>query len=502
MKSFKILHNYTSLLFGVFVILLLFLLYFFKSVTPAEDATILFNYAENLWNTGRISFYPNGPTVEGYTDFLFMILLAGSQFFINDTFLVAKIISIASIFFSIFLVYKSDSGKSFYALLFVGFLLIFSPQLEAAWRGYGTWMWAFFLCLTIFSFLWKKQWLFFFSLFLCALVRLESLVILFPLLAFSLLDSKNKGQSLKGFLFFLVSPLILYLLFKRIYFREFLPLSFFITSNSSFDTRFFGVMFKNSFFTNYHFIKYYLLIPTLLSLFIGLVGKSMLNIRQWIVVLSLTIVPFLLYSLFSQQMNLGFRYQMPMYIGFVYFFYFNFGKHRIFISSLVAIILVSYILYFSIPHIEKVILSENSNHIKIAEEVANMDNKYKLLTTEAGIYPWKLKWQTVDAWGLNTKELTNRLISESDITELNPDLVIAHCKLNQEFQGNLKTWNNMCSVITNYFHCNSYYNGYKVFKNDTKDSFLIFWLNNEIKDFEKIEKILIKYNSQKIVCKN
>jgi hypothetical protein len=193
---------------------------------------------------------------------------------------------------------------------------------------------------------------------------------------------------------------------------------------------------------------------------------------------------------------------MPMYIGFVFFFYFNFGKHRIFISSLVAIILVSYILYFSIPHIEKVILSENSNHIKIAEEIANTDNKYKLLTTEAGIYPWKLKWQAVDAWGLNSKEFTQNLISENDITELNPDLVIAHCKLNQEFQGNLKTWNNMCSALTNYFNCNSHYDGYKVFKNDAKDSFLIFWLKKEIKDFEEIENILVKYNSQKIVCKN
>jgi hypothetical protein len=205
MKSYNILHNYTYLLFGVFVILLLFLLYFFKSITPAEDATIIFNYAENLWNSGRISFYPDGPIVEGYTDFLFMILLAGSQPFINDTFLIAKIISIASIFLSIFLVYKSENGKSVYALLFVGFLLIFSPQLEAAWRGYGTWMWTFFLCLSIFSFLTKKQLLFFFSLFLCSLVRLESLVILFPLLAYSFIDSKNKETFLKGFFFLIIS---------------------------------------------------------------------------------------------------------------------------------------------------------------------------------------------------------------------------------------------------------------------------------------------------------
>lgn len=502
MKRFQNLHKYTNFIYGILAAILIVQLIFFKSITPAEDAAILFNYAENLWNTGRVSFYPDGPIVEGYTDFLFMILLAGSQLFINNTFLVAKIISIASIFLSIFLVYKSDSGKSFYTLLFVGFLLIFSPQLEAAWRGYGTWMWTFFLCLSIFSFLTKKQLLFFFSLFLCSLVRLESLVILFPLLAFSFIDSKNKETFLKGFLFLFISPFILYLLFKWMYFGELLPLSFFITSKSSFDSRLFGLVYKNAFFTNYHFVKYYLFIPILVSLFIGLVGKSMLNIRQWIVVLSLTIAPFLFYSFFSQQMNLGFRYQMPMYIGFVYLFYFNFGKCRVLISSLLSILLVSYMLYFSVPHIEKVIYSESSNHIKIAEELATIDGNYKLLTTEAGIYPWKLKWQTIDAWGLNSKEFTKMLISENDITEYNPDLVIAHCKLNQEFQGNLKTWNNMCSNLTNYFYCNRQYDGYKVFNNNAKESFLIFWLKKEMKDFIEVEKILLKYNSQKIICSN
>jgi hypothetical protein len=502
MKRFENLHNYTYFIYGFLATILIVQLNLFKYITSAEDATILFNYAENLWNTGRISFYPEGPIVEGYTDFLFMVLLAGTKFLCHDSFFIAKIISIASIFLSILLVFRSEDNKSYYPLLFVGFLLVFSPQLEAAWRGYGTWMWTFFLCLSTFSFLRKKQLLFFFSLFLCGLVRLDSLVMLFPLLAYSFLDSKNKGVFIKGFLLLFIYPFLLYLLFKWIYFGEILPLSFFITSNSSFDSRFLGFIYKNAFYTNYHFVKFYLFIPILTSLFIGLVGKSLLNIRQWIVVLSLMIIPFLFYSLFSQQMNLGFRYQMPMYLGFVYFFYFNFGKYRILISTLLSVLLVSYILYFSVPHIEKVIYSESNNHIKIAEEIATIDGNYKLLTTEAGIYPWKLKWHAIDAWGLNSKEFTQKLISENDIIEFNPDLVVAHCKIRQVLQGDAKTWNNMCSNLTNYLHCNKQFDGYKVFKNDDKDSFLIFWLKKEMKDYKEVEKILLRYNSQKIICTN
>ena len=52
----------------------IFYFYFTPSyLHPAEDATILYNYARNLKETGVISYYPGGPAVDGSTDFLFLL---------------------------------------------------------------------------------------------------------------------------------------------------------------------------------------------------------------------------------------------------------------------------------------------------------------------------------------------------------------------------------------------------------------------------------------------
>jgi hypothetical protein len=45
---------------------------------PAEDAFILFKYAENVAHGYGIVYYPGGPRTEGATDFLWMMLLAAS----------------------------------------------------------------------------------------------------------------------------------------------------------------------------------------------------------------------------------------------------------------------------------------------------------------------------------------------------------------------------------------------------------------------------------------
>ena len=43
---------------------------------PAEDAVILYQYSRNFAATGIISFNPDGPRVEGATDFAWMLLVA------------------------------------------------------------------------------------------------------------------------------------------------------------------------------------------------------------------------------------------------------------------------------------------------------------------------------------------------------------------------------------------------------------------------------------------
>ena len=73
LKIFKYTNN-KNIIFLLFILIVSYLIS--SLYLPAEDAAILFNYAENLSNTGIISYYPGGEKIEGATDFLWMIALS------------------------------------------------------------------------------------------------------------------------------------------------------------------------------------------------------------------------------------------------------------------------------------------------------------------------------------------------------------------------------------------------------------------------------------------
>ena len=66
----KEISNKLIILLGISIASFVFF-YLYQFSIPYEDASILFSYAENLANTGIISYFPNGSPAEGATDFLF-----------------------------------------------------------------------------------------------------------------------------------------------------------------------------------------------------------------------------------------------------------------------------------------------------------------------------------------------------------------------------------------------------------------------------------------------
>lgn len=495
--------NYTYLLIFAFIGILFFTLFnFFRYVVPAEDAAIIFNYAENLRQTGSISYYPNGPVYEGYTDTLFMLVLYLFGNFSKNTFLISQLVSIASILLVIFFIFNSKKQKQVPALFFIAILLIFSPQMEAAWRGYGTWLFALTLAFSSWAFLQNNKWLFYVSLFVAFVARMESIVILAPLWIYHFKESTDKRQTSKEMLIGVFLPVFLYLVMKYFYFGSVFPGSFYITRNSSFDERIFGIFYVNSFFTNYHFLKFYVAVPLLIVFFIGLTTKSNPCRNQWMVTLSLTVMPLLVYMMFSQQMNLGFRYQIPIYLGLVYLYYFFFGNYRMPYAVLFSFVLLFFTLKASSKHVDKTLLSQFNKPFFIATEISKAGGNLKLLTTESGIYPWKIKGITIDAWGLNSPELRNRLLTIEDIERFNPDLVVANCNPNQEVEGSNKTWSNMCGVLNEYFICNKNYIMYRVPNSGYFKGYHLIWVKDNLTSKEEIVVVLEKYNSNKMECKN
>ena len=79
MNIFRYHHKLELFLFTIFSYLLAF--YLEENFIPAEDASMLFRYSENLIDTGVISYNTNGDPTEGATDFLWMILLSVFYFF-------------------------------------------------------------------------------------------------------------------------------------------------------------------------------------------------------------------------------------------------------------------------------------------------------------------------------------------------------------------------------------------------------------------------------------
>ena len=88
---------------GMVAILLLGWLYSASQLYPAEDASILFRYSENLAQTGQISYNFQGEKAEGATDFLWMILIAGGVKLGLSSYALSLALSFMGLLLSLFL---------------------------------------------------------------------------------------------------------------------------------------------------------------------------------------------------------------------------------------------------------------------------------------------------------------------------------------------------------------------------------------------------------------
>ena len=155
MSIFKYQHKVELIIFTAFSFLLA--LYLVENFMPAEDASILFRYSENLADTGIISYNINGNPTEGATDFLWMILLSVSYFFGLNTYFASILINLLSLYLILNIIreHYSLSKIETYGL----FLLHFSiSHTYAALGGFSVLFVELFLVLIVVNFI-KKMFL-------------------------------------------------------------------------------------------------------------------------------------------------------------------------------------------------------------------------------------------------------------------------------------------------------------------------------------------------------
>ncbi len=220
------------------VIAVAFLIHCFSLNFTQDDAFISYRYVENFIQGSGLVFN-QGERVEGYTNFLWIILLSIFAGVGLDMILVSKILGIASGCLTLFLLHRISrlffSKRDWWLALFPPFLLTVSSAF-AYWStsGLETTFFTAMVLLSVYLYLtYSRLWVV--SCAVSALIRPEGVLIFGILLSHRLLFGRRRlGESLlyiAGFVLLLLP----FAVFKVSYYGDILPNPFYAKIGLSFD---------------------------------------------------------------------------------------------------------------------------------------------------------------------------------------------------------------------------------------------------------------------------
>ncbi len=451
---------------SLFLLISLSLSFFYFYITPgylhpAEDAAILFNYAQNFRETGVISYFPGGPRVDGSTDFLFMLLVSLVMHMTSDAYLAAMLVSAFSSVILVLSVFKLLDTKFLSLQYLTLFLIYFSQQIWAAVLGYGTFFYAMTIGLVALAF-WKRNLRFLLIASVFAVIsRPDALITVLPMIAYRLYTLWDEDREFRfhAVLMYFVLPLMVYGLFRQLYFGKILPLSFDITTENQ--HKVFGLFLVNSF----HHVKSYILYfvyPGILGILLYII-KEKFKIRKeyYVLLFSMVVFPLIAYIMVRENLDFSRRYFIVPYLGIVLTLALFIRNYKSIIASVFLVFLLLKVGHTSINQGVQSLNHYYTNVYDFAEELSEYPELI-LATSEAGIITWKGRLRTMDLWGLNTAEFTNKLVSPEDIRRWNPDLIFLHAAqvdyvyLQESEMDTQKTWLNMTHRVVHTMYEDDY----------------------------------------------
>ena len=391
---------------------------------PAEDAAILFNYAQNLKETGVISYYPGGPKVDGSTDFLFMTLVSACMHITPDAYKAALSVSALSLMLLMFFIFRLLDTRSLSLQYLTLLLIFFSQQIWASVLGYGTMLFAMSIAWAVLAYWRGKLQVLALASFVAVLARPDAFVTVLPLLLHkTIAEKKSVTGKLLSVLIFFTLPVGFYYVFRYWYFGHFLPLSFDI--NTAGYDKVWGLFPINSI----HHVKGY----ALYYLWPGLLGLTVFIIKQrfriepgyYVLMLSTIVLPMLAYLTIRENLDFSRRYFIVPYLGLVLTMALLIRNHKSIILTIFGLILLGKTAFTSFEQGVKS-LNHYYNNMYLTGKALGTLPHMKLATSEAGILTWKSRFSTLDLWGLNSPDLTNKLVTVQEIQEWNPDLIVLH----------------------------------------------------------------------------
>lgn len=386
-----------------------------------EDAYIGYRYAENFANGHGLTFN-NGDYVEGYSNFLFIILLSLSYKIGVSTTLASKSIGIISSLIILLILPKIISyltnRRCSYLVRYFPSLCLSSYPAFTYWTtsGMETTFFASLLVIAFYFTIKEENNLYVASLFyiLATLVRMEGILYFISIvMAYSIhnyIVMKKIDKLFFRRLFYIIIPyiiaMIIWELWRWNYYGSFLPNTYYIKM-PALDQIFpisRGIIYMSSFWNSIGGIS--ILLLSLLFVF----GKYPIFIKLYYIFIQL------LWHLYLREANGDWMVLHRFYIHLVPFIF-------IFLSISIGYViknqralntfLIAYIIGFSLHSIYYYRNNQYNNTIGLQSEVHvgqwlknNMDQNKTLAVLNAGALPYFSKLKIIDYYGLMDSELS------------------------------------------------------------------------------------------------
>lgn len=272
-----------------------------------DDAYISFVYARNLYEGSGFVFNV-GERVEGYTNFLWTLLLSLGYYLKLEPQFLSLFLGIIFYLMTLFIFFYEENKKSIgkiYPLLLVHLSLFFHLHIFAT-SGLETSLFTFLVCFGLL--LWEKEKVLLFVVFLfSALVRPEGALFLFIASLDWIIRKRSWIPVLFGVLF------LGFLSFRFFYYGDLFPNTFYAKGNK-------GAYFSQGFYYLLYFLKSYPLYFFVLFLF-GLQTYKRLKSQKENRFLLSSILLYIFYVLYVGGDFMGIRFWIPIlpYISYLAF---------------------------------------------------------------------------------------------------------------------------------------------------------------------------------------
>ncbi|MEZ5036846.1 MAG: hypothetical protein R2760_05075 [Chitinophagales bacterium] len=504
-KKFTIALFFSLPLFWLFFILTPYYL------LPSDCFLDNFVYVDNLIQHHLFQFHHQAALNFDDTDnFIYIFLLYGVKEFLNYSLYKAGIIiNGISLFLSFVFLARTISSRHSNVNFFIMLTLFLSVQIWAALMGDGI-LFQGLLYIMIARAFWHKRYIGILIWFVVNTINNPiNGVYLFPLIIASysdILELKERERRrflllrLRKTVFWLIIPIGIWLIYRKLYFGNFIPnLDFHYSIEKDSKILF---MSKSALYMCLHYIKYFIL-----PLFIGVLfyfikqGKQ-LHIKHYAVLLSYIILPIIITSLHVQDQNTAYKNYYIIYLGLLIL---SFIFIRDFRSITQKTAIGIFIIFYSFNQIAdsfiKFSQSYNNNTFRIANDLTHI-RKGKIIVYYDNYISYLTNWESIYANGRHQPKSNRKVLSEDEILALNPDIIIpAGIQIQSSQYSTFKVPENTRQYSLETKPENSldqiFYEIRKAY-NVNKFQYFTILVNNEKENAAYIKKVLIDNGSKEL----